>query len=178
MQKEKLSPKMLCLCALFTALLALGAYLRIPLPIIPVSMQTLFVILSGLLMKRPYAIITCLAYLFLGLTGLPVFTQGGGIGYILHPTFGYLIGFVFGVWVMGKLLPASSYPMLLLAALGGLAVIYLFGAVYYYLLATLYLGQNLAIGTLLTTCVLTTLPSDCIWAILAAYLAKRLKRHM
>ena len=169
---------MLCLCALFTALLALGAYLRIPLPIIPVSMQILFVLLLGLLMKHPYAIITCLAYLFLGLMGLPVFTQGGGIGYILHPTFGYLIGFVFGVWVMGKLSPAASYPRFLLAALGGLAVIYLFGTVYYYLLATLYLRQPLAIATLLTTCVLTTLPSDCVWAILAAYLATRLKRHI
>ena len=178
MQKEKLSPKMLCLCALFTALLALGAYLRIPLSIIPLTTQTLFVLLSGLFLKHPYASITCLTYLFLGLTGLPVFTQGGGIGYVLHPTFGYLIGFVFGVWVMGRLLTSASSPRLLLAAFGGLGVIYLFGILYYYLLATLYLGETIAIGTLLTTCVFPTLPSDCLWAVLAAYLAKRLKRHL
>ena len=178
MQKETLSPKILCLCALFVALLVLGAYLKIPLSIIPVSTQTLFVLLIGLLLKPPYAIITCLAYLFLGLMGLPVFAQGGGIGYVFNPTFGYLLGFVFGVWVMGKLLPASSYFRLLLVSFAGLGVIYLFGSIYYYLLATLYLGRSIAIGTLLTTCVLTTLPSDCVWAILATYLAKRLKKHL
>ena len=109
--------------------------------------------------------------------GLPIFSQGGGIGYLLHPTFGYLIGFVLGSWVTGRL-ASSSYPRLLLAAFLGLGVIYLFGTVYYYLLATLYLKQSIAIGTLLIICVLSTLPSDCIFAFLAASLAKRLKRHL
>lgn len=168
---------MLCLSALFTALIAVGAFLRLPLPVIPITMQTLFVLLAGLLLGKFYALLSCLLYLGLGLMGLPIFTQGGGIGYLLHPTFGYLIGFVFGAWVTGCL-ASSSYPRLLLAAFLGLGVIYLFGTIYYYLLATLYLKQSIAIGTLLFTCVLSTLPSDCIFAFLAASLAKRLKRHL
>ncbi|MEE1014199.1 MAG: biotin transporter BioY [Clostridia bacterium] len=176
--KKKLSTKMLCLCGLFTALITVGAFIRIPLPVIPFTLQTLFILLAGLLLGKNYASLSCLAYLVLGLIGLPIFTQGGGIGYVLQPTFGYIIGFVLGAWVIGKIAVTSSYSRLLAASFAGLGVIYLFGAVYYYLLATLYLQQSVAIGALLVSCVLTTLPVDCVLALIAASLAKRLKRHI
>ena len=176
MQKKPSSLKALCLCSLFTALLTVGAYLKLPLSVIPLTLQTLFVLLAGMLLGSVYAPSSCLCYLFLGLIGLPVFAQGGGVGYLLTPSCGYLLGFAPGAWVTARLSPASSsFSRLLLAALAGLGVIYLFGSVYYYLLSTWYFQKIVAVRTLLTTCVFVPLPVDCVSAVLAASLAKRLR---
>jgi biotin transport system substrate-specific component len=159
-------------CAVFLALTVVGAWVRIPLLTIPFTLQTFFVLLSGLILGKTYASLTMICYLVLGLFGLPIFSQGGGFGYLVSPTFGYLIGFVAAGWVTGKL-ATGGY---LKAAFVGLGVIYLFGTAYYYLLATLYLNQSVAIQTLLASCVFATLPMDCLLTVLAASLGKRLKK--
>ena len=173
-----MKPKMLVMSGLFAALIAVGAFLRIPLPQVPITLQTLFVLLAGLLLPKAYAPLPSLIYLLLGLLGLPIFTGGGGIGYLLHPTFGYLLGFVAAGWVMGRIATETKFFRLLLAALAGLAVIYLFGTIYYYAVAVWYLGGNLTIASLLSVCILTSLPADLIKAVLAAVLAKRLKQYI
>lgn len=167
-----MQPKKMIQCGLFSALIAVGAFLRIPLPHVPVTLQTLFVLLSGLVLGKNYGAVPSLVYLLLGLMGLPIFTGGGGIGYVLHPTFGYLLGFVAAGWVMGRV----KSSRLFLIALTGLLVIYLFGAVYYFLWALWYTKKVIAFTSLLTTCILTTLPTDLALAALAAMVAKRLKR--
>jgi len=81
------------LASLFTALLIVGSYIRIPVPPIPFTLQTLFLIL-GSLMIRKWMFLSIFAYFLLGLLGVPVFAQGGGgIAYFLGPTGGFLIGF-------------------------------------------------------------------------------------
>ena len=65
-----------------------------------------------------------------------------------------------------------------LACFAGLAVIYLLGTVYYYLLATLYLKKAVVISAMLISCVFTTLPGDLLLAAFAVFLSKRLKRHI
>ena len=88
-----LTTRELTLLPLFTVLTAVGAFIKIPLGAVPVSLQTVFVLLSALLLGKKAAISQGL-YVLLGLLGLPIFTGGGGIGYVLTPTFGYLIGFI------------------------------------------------------------------------------------
>ena len=85
------------LVALFAALIAVGAFIRVPVPLVPFTMQTFFVILAGMLLSKKLGAASALVYLAVGLIGIPVFTQGGGIGYVLKPSFGYLIGFIVGV---------------------------------------------------------------------------------
>ena len=51
-----------------------------------------------------------LVYVGIGLAGLPVFTQGGGIGYFLQPTFGYLIGYIAGAFVVGWIIEQIDNP--------------------------------------------------------------------
>lgn len=86
--------------SLFTALIASGAFIRIPLPPVPVTLQTLFVYLAGLLLPLKLSFSSVALYLLLGLAGLPVFTTGGGPAALVGPTGGYLIGLIPAVAVL------------------------------------------------------------------------------
>jgi biotin transport system substrate-specific component len=83
--------------ALFSALIIVGAYIRFPLPPVPITLQTMFVLLCAMLGGRKTGTFAVGIYLLLGAIGLPVFTAGGGVGILFGPTGGYL-------WA---LLPAS-----------------------------------------------------------------------
>ena len=73
----------LVLCALFTALTAVGAFIKIPVPVVPFTLQFLFTMLAGLLLGGRLGAISVGAYAVLGLLGLPIFTEGGGFWYLL-----------------------------------------------------------------------------------------------
>ena len=78
--------------ALFTALIAAGAFIKIPLGPVPVTLQTLFVLIAVCSLPLSLSVLSVLTYLVLGAIGLPVFTTGGGIAALLGPTGGYLLG--------------------------------------------------------------------------------------
>lgn len=80
------------LTALFASLIIVGAYIRFPLPPVPLTLQTLFVISSALLGGTSIALGSVGIYLLLGAIGFPVFTAGGGLGVLLGPTGGFLFG--------------------------------------------------------------------------------------
>lgn len=162
--------------ALFVALIAIGAFVRITLPYIPFTLQTLFVILAGLLLGPKGSFITVCCYLLLGLVGIPIFAQGGGLSYIFKPSFGYLIGFAFGSALSGFLSRGKEpgIKKLMVANFSGMLVIYAFGLVYFYLITLLYLKQPIALGALLVHGFLLTIPSDILVCIIAAFLGKRL----
>jgi hypothetical protein len=92
------------LAALFTALIAAGTWIRIPLPPVPVTMQTFFVILAGLLLGWRGGLLSAGLYMALGLAGVPIFTGGGGIQSVLTPTFGYIVGFLPGAALAGRII--------------------------------------------------------------------------
>lgn len=90
-------------CALFTALIAVGAFIRVPVPVVPFTLQYLFTMLAGLLLGSKRGAVSVAVYVLLGLAGLPIFTEGGGLGYIFKPSFGYLAGFCVGAYLTGYL---------------------------------------------------------------------------
>ena len=174
---KKLTIREIALCAIFTALIAVGAFIRIPVPVVPFTLQTLFVVLAGMLLGPVLGTFSALAYLLLGLIGLPIFTQGGGIFYVLKPSFGYILGFVIGAWVTGRIaraVPSPGFVRLLLAGLAGLFVIYFCGVVYYWLISALYLGKEVSARTLLVYCFLVFIPGDAASCAVAAELSRRL----
>lgn len=63
----KLSVKSMCLCSLFAVLIGIGAFIKLPISIVPVTLQTLFVVLAGLLVKKKMAMISVLLYVGIGL---------------------------------------------------------------------------------------------------------------
>jgi len=169
----------LTLVPLFTALITVGAYIRIPTPFIPITFQVFFVILTGLLLGPKMAVYSTLVYLLLGLFGIPVFTEGGGFSYIFKPTFGYIIGFVFGSFVTGTLSfrkndKYPSFKRMVMAFLLGVLTIYLFGVTYFLFVAKAVLNLPLTVSAILTYGFLMVIPGDLITGVIAVLIAKRL----
>lgn len=169
--------KNLVLMALFTALIAVGAFIRIPIPVIPFTLQVFFTTLAGILLGKKYGTLSVVAYVCIGLIGIPVFTNGGGPSYLFQPTFGYLIGFCIGTFVTGAIAHQVSSPSmkrLLAANFCGLILIYLCGMVYYWFIASYYLDTEIGLWTLFLYCFLMTIAGDIVSCIFAAFLGKRL----
>lgn len=167
----------LCLCALFTALIAVGAFLHVPLPVWPFTLQFLFANLAVLLLGRRNGTIACATYVLLGLMGLPIFTGGGGLQYIFQPTFGCILGFVVGGFAAGTLLQhmrkKTVFRYFLASALNVLCV-YVLGMAWFYWVQTLYLGQSVTLMGIFMTCFFPTIGADVIKCLLSALLAARL----
>lgn len=167
----------LILCALFVALIAVGAFIRIPVPVVPFTLQFLFTMLAGLLLGGKLGALTVCIYIVMGLMGLPVFAEGGGPAYVLKPSFGYIIGFAVAAYVTGAIankVSRPSYKRLFAAVFIGLAIVYLCGMVYYYLMSNFYLGTPIGLWPLFLYCFLLAVPGDICLCILSAVLGKRL----
>ena len=158
---------------------AIGAFIRIPVPFCPFTLQLLFTTLAGLLLGSRRGAASVAVYVLLGLVGLPVFTSGGGPSYIFQPTFGYLLGFIGGAWLTGYIAHQSAMPSLrrLLAAdFAGLIIVYACGMVYLALINNVYLGTPISLWTLFVYCFVLPIPGDIFLCIVAAFLARRIRR--
>ena len=85
----------------FAILTGISAKLKIEIGVVPITMQTFAVLLSGALLGKARGAASQITYLLMGLAGIPWFSRGGGIQYILSPTFGYIIGFVLAAYLVG-----------------------------------------------------------------------------
>ncbi len=175
-----LNAKSITLVALFAALSALGAFIRVPMGLISFTLQTFFVTLAGLLLGPRLGALSVGIYVLIGLLGVPVFTQGGGPAYVLQPTFGYLLGFVLCAWLVGKLTQGEkcSFSALFAASCAGLAVVYALGMLYFALITTVYLGAPRPAQTILIYCCLIFLPGDLLSCTLACLIRKKLPRSV
>lgn len=171
----------LILCALFAAFVAVGAFLKIPIPNVPVTLQTLFVLLAGMFLGGKMGAVSCLVYLAVGLLGLPVFTQGGGLMYLTKPTFGYLLGFVGCAYVTGTLterLKCLTVPKLFGAGLLGITVSYAVGMLHLFLVKDLYISEGTPLFAFLTAGVAICIPIDIVSCFICALIAKRMRPHI
>jgi biotin transport system substrate-specific component len=173
-----LSIRSVALIALFTALIAVGAFINVPVPFVPFTVQTMFVTTAGLILGSKAGALSTALYMGIGLAGLPIFAQGGGIGYIFKPSFGYIIGFIVGAFLTGLIIEKTKNKNLwvyIVAAISGLLVIYIFGCTYLYFIKNLYLGQSISLWNTLLFGFLVFVPGDIAMSVLGAVLAKRLK---
>lgn len=163
--------------ALFAALTSISAFFKIPIPgfPFPITLQVMFVILAGLMLPPKYALASQALYVGIGLTGLPVFSMGGGIGYVMQPSFGILLGFIVAAYVIAlikKYVPIKKKFLLYLLASGvGIIVIYLIGIPYMYIILNFVLSKGLAFKYVVTTYCLMFLPFDFIKAGIASYIS-------
>ncbi|MCR4925431.1 MAG: biotin transporter BioY [Clostridiales bacterium] len=174
--KKTLSIKNICLCALFTALVAIGAFLKISIEPIAITFQLFFVTLSGMILGSKLGAVSCLTYMLIGLIGIPIFTQGGGIGYVLKPSFGYIIGFIFGSFVAGLIIEKSSklnYKALILSMLSCILVVYIIGIIYFYFIMRFHLGKEVTLKYIFINLFLLLIPGDLITGAIAVVIAKR-----
>ena len=170
--------KALVYCSLFTALIAVGAFIRVPIPVLPFTLQYLFTMLAGLLLGPRLGTISTVAYMLLGLAGLPIFTEGGGLWYVFKPSFGYIIGFAVGTFVTGwiaEYMEKKTIARYLLANLAGLFCVYAIGMIYYYIICNFVINTPIAAGPLLLYCFVLAVPGDIALSILGAVVAKRVR---
>jgi biotin transport system substrate-specific component len=159
------------LIALFAALTAVGAFIRIPFLLVPLTMQTLMVILAGTLLGGRLAAMSQAVYLMVGLMGIPIFAYGGGPGYVLLPTFGYLLGFIPGAFVIGVLTQKRdplTVPRLMISICAGLLVIYAMGILGLYLNINWIQSKQMSLATALKIGFLVFIPGDILKMVVAA----------
>lgn len=165
-------------CGLFTALIAVGAFIKIPIPVVPFTLQYLFTMLAGLLLGSRLGTLSVLSYMLLGLAGLPIFSEGGGIWYVFKPSFGYIIGFAVGTFVTGWIaeqMEKKTITRYLIANLAGLFCVYAIGMIYYYIICNFVIDTPIAVGPLFLYCFVLAVPGDIALSILGAVVAKRVK---
>lgn len=172
MKKSKfLTTTRLVYCAIFTALITIGAFIQIPVPYLDYfTLQFFFVLLSGILLGAKLGGLAVLLYVVIGLIGLPVFAAGGGLAYIVRPSFGYLLGFIVGAYLTGLVcekVNCSSLKKYTLAVIAGLLATYLIGLGYKYLILNYYTGTPISWKLVLLSCFPLDLPGDVFLSLLA-----------
>ena len=119
-------------CSAFIALLSRVA-INLPFSPVPVTGQTLGVLLTGAVLGSRRGAASVLAYIALGISGLPVFALGAGPAYLLGPTGGYLAGFVLAAWLSGFIAEqrwGRRIPGTLLALIAGNLAVYVGGLIW------------------------------------------------
>lgn len=159
----------LTMIAMFASLTAVGAFIKIPLPIVPFTLQYFFCALGAMILGSKKGALSQSLYVLMGLIGIPIFTQGGGIQYIFNLTFGYLIGFILGAFVIGKITENTkkiTNIKILIACILGLIIIYLLGVIHMYIIYNFYLGQVMGIWKIINIGILAFLPGDLILSLM------------
>ena len=159
---------------LMAALTAFGAFVRIPFPYVPITLQLTVVCVAGAWLGAARGATSQAVYVATGLIGFPVFAKGGGPQYVLEPSFGYLLGFIPGAFVIG-LLSRGGFRRLLLAMWVGVGIVYVIGVAYLWIVMRFLLDTRLSTGAILQLGV-APLPKDLLLGIPAAYAAFRLRR--
>ena len=174
-----MSARKLVYTALFAVLTAVGAFLRIPLGVSSITLQFLFTAMAGVLLGPACGALSQGVYVALGLIGLPIFTAGGGFGYVLQPTFGFLLGLIPAAAIIGAISRRSSSPLrLALACLAGLAALYAVGVPYMALILNGYMGKGMSVSGLLWAGMIPFLPGDAVKIAVTAVLCPILRKRL
>lgn len=138
----------IALAVAFAGLTVAGANIVIPIAPVPITMQTLFVLLAGASIGRGWGSLSQAFYVILGVCGLPLFAGGAaGVGALAGPTGGYLLSFLVAPFVVGSLLRRSdrvAWQVFSFAV--GKVVILAMGVTHLTLFYTHDLAQSLAVG--------------------------------
>ncbi len=164
--------KMTVYTSLFVALIAIGAFIAIPIGPVPIVLQNMFVLLAAIILGPRWGLACIGIYLLIGLIGLPVFAGGtSGIGKLFGPTGGYLLGYIPCVFVtasLSKLLGKKMYADVISMIIGSL-IIYVAGVPWLKMVTSMTFTKALAVG------IYPFLIGDLLKIIAAAFIAKSLR---
>lgn len=168
--------KHLVFAALFTALIAVGAQIRIPLGPIPFTLQVPMVLLAGLLLGKRLGLISITAYIFIGLIGIPVFAGAGGLGSLVSPSFGFVLGFIPGVVITAVGGNEHTGRMITFSLLG-MGSIFICGILYFSFIMNTVIGTPMSLTEIMMAAVVPFLIKDVILAVLTVMFAKTLTQR-
>ncbi|MGI5880602.1 MAG: biotin transporter BioY [Syntrophomonadaceae bacterium] len=178
-----LSTRELVMAALFTALMCiLTVIVRMlqPVVVIPFSLQPLVMLLAAIMLSPRGVFLSMLAYLLLGLIGLPVFSLPpyGGPAYILVPSFGFLLAFPIAGWVQSRLIRRTGGLIYFAAGVVAILIYYLIGLPYMYFILNFYLGRTIDVIQIIKIGFLPFFIFDLLKAGVAAWLALETGRRL
>lgn len=154
-----------------TGMLSHGAFQAL----VPFSLLPIMVYLSGIILGGGYGALAMLTYIFLGLFGLPIFAAApfAGLGYILKPTFGYLLGYIGAAFVAGKIYRQGSLFRAVIGILSGMGVLYLSGLSYLYGMFRWFLHQPLTVKQVVEMGFLPFIAGDLVKGGIAAWVGNQ-----
>ena len=166
--------------AMFSILMMIGANISSFLVIggVPITLQTFFSVLAGILLGGRIGAIAMLFYAFIGLVGLPVFAKfSGGIDSLISPTFGFILSYILVAYIVGEI--ARKFPTtkgFVTAALVGTAINYVIGTNWMYAAYKLWFAAPEGFTYKMAWAwMVVPLPKDIILAIFAGIFGSRLK---
>ena len=169
----------IAMTGVLVALFAVSAFIRIPMPAMPFTLQVLVILLAPMLMGAKVSFAAVALYIVLGLAGLPVFASGGGPAYVLVPSFGFLIGFMFSTIPNGLIAGKSAGLFRNFAAgLSGFVVYELVGCLGFWLNMQYVQGKEMSLGMAAALSVIPYAPVDLLKLVLAALIASVLKKRL
>lgn len=160
--------------AICIALMCVSAYIAVPVPFsaTPITAQTLVINMIALVLTPKKAGMCIAAYLLIGICGIPVFSQGmSGIGVLMGPSGGYILGAVPAVMLIGKVKGSRpDFRRYMAAAIIGIPVMYLCGMV------TMRIYLEVDIKSLILISTLPYVPGDLLKCAAAAYIGCALNK--
>ena len=159
--------------ALFVAIIAVCSQIIIPFGQIPFTLQTLAVLLSASLLGAKRGSCSVFIYILLGAVGLPVFSGfSGGLSFLLGPTGGYIIGFLFTAFIVGFITEklGDKHWVLALSMALGILVCYAFGTMWFCII----MKRDILYGLL--WCVVPYIIPDVIKIVFSVFLVKRFQK--
>ncbi|WP_318505936.1 biotin transporter BioY [Bacillus sp. T3] len=110
MAKQQFKLRMMIVTALFAAIIGVMAQITIPLPLVPITGQTLAIGLAATILGSRYGTLSVILYLIIGSAGVPVFAEfSGGVSKLIGPTGGYLVGFLPTAFLIGWFMEKTAY---------------------------------------------------------------------
>lgn len=180
-KEERLNVKDISQIGVFTALTAVGAFITIPIGPVPITLQSFFVLLSGIILGSKKALFSQISYLLLGLVGFPIFSGfSGGLHHIFKPSFGFILGYIAAAYLVGLLTEGRdlSKRNLGMALFLGSMTIYALGLPYMYYILNIILNNNFNIFKIFQLGMLAFIPGDILKALCILLIAKRLKKTL
>ena len=174
---NKLQTKDFLYAAIFAALISVMGFIIVPLPFspVPVTGQSLAIMLAGCLLTTRQAGLAVTTFLLLGVAGIPVFAGGtAGIGILMGPRGGYLIGFLVAaivISILKKKMPSVG-GLFIANVIGGILIVYTLGVL------RLNGVTGMGLSAAFTAGALPFIPGDIFKAVLAAFVGNAVNKRM
>lgn len=180
--KSAMSPLTLVYSGMFAALMMIGANITAFVPFlvvggVPITLQTFFAILAGLILGSRRGALAMAVYMFIGLAGAPVFARfSGGFGSIISPTFGFIISYILVAFIVGKIVEKNGkLHGYIIAAIVGMILNYVIGTNWMYYAYKLWAAAPDAFTYKVAWLwMVPPLPKDIILAVLAGIFGHRM----
>lgn len=179
-KRKKLTTFDMVYVGIFAAIIAVCSWISIPLTI-PVTLQTMAVCITAGLLGTKRGTLTVLVYMLIGFVGMPVFSNfSAGVGQLMGPTGGYLIGFIFTALIIGIFteLLGSKIWVYAVSMIVGIAVLYAFGTAWFVIVYNRGNADAVTISGALAMCVVPFIIPDLIKIALATFFCTSLKKYI